>query len=227
MAKKYQYVKDLIRQHRSAPGYGADISGVGGIGEAERIAAEFDGHIYATENDRNLTAEGKHEAIATLVRTKTVEIEKWHAQLRAGLDTHEAHLLGQLRGAVTPARSTDPTDRVEAAMLRAEVRRTAASLNEHQLAQLYRTGTPVIREALTEVPRIVVTSVSVRAIPFVSAETRDEVLIAAGREVNPDAGEMLDRVRDVRGAYQTIAIALTAMVKAEAPEAIAPSVTIR
>jgi len=93
-------------------------------------------------------------------------------------------------------------------------------MNEQELELLYRQGDHVVRDALAEVKRIQVKNGAVRVREYVSAEVREKVLIEAGRQALPEKADLLDDLREVRGAFDSVAVAIRGEIKKLAPSAV-------
>jgi len=213
-------VKDLIRQFSQGSNGGSDWS------EVQRIADTFEERRAAIDADKNLTITGKAAATAELVRATLVDVETWRAPLQAKHETYSQHLTDELHDAVTPPRSSDPADRMDAALLRAEVRRAVNGMNAQQIEILYRQGDATVREALAELPRITATKGAVVVKPFVSDKVRQDVLVEAARLKLPETAAKLDDANRQATNFQTLSSALRQEVTSAAPDAVKPTPVI-
>jgi len=190
------------------------------LAEAERISRFFNDERQKIERDPRLTQAGRVDALRAAGKKALGELEKWSGPLREVLDRHESQLILELRGAIAPAPPKDTGERIEASLLRSEIRRAVSSMNEQELELLYRQGDHVVRDALGEVKRIQVKNGAVRVREYVSAEVREEVLIEAGRQALPEKADLLDDLREVRGAFDSVAVAIRGEIKKVAPSAV-------
>lgn len=188
-------IKDLIRQFSQG-------SSNGDWSEVQRIADKFAERRAAIDADDKLTITGKAAETTKLVRETLDIVEKWRAPLLTKYDTYGKHLTDELRDAVTPPRSSDPADRMDAALLRAEVRRAVDGMNAQQIEILYRQGDGTVRQALEELPSISVKRGAVIVRPFVSDKLRQDVLVEAARLKLPETSAKLDTMRHAETNFQ-------------------------
>lgn len=146
-------------------------------------------------------------------------VEKWRAPLQAKHDTYGKHLTDELHAAVTPPRSNDPADRMDAALLRAEVRRAVNGMSGPQIEILYRQGDGTVRQALEELPSISVKRGAVIVRPFVTDKLRQAVLVEAARLKLPETAAKLDDANHQATNFQTLAAALRKEITSAAPDA--------
>ena len=227
MAKRSSLFLDLVRQH--SQGTLQQLKRFDGnsiaqdLSDPERISSAFWQRHEEIGTDGRLTGDGKVGDRRTLGRDTLTALEKWHKPLREGLDAHEKKLRDDLRAAVLPRQSNDPADRMEAALLRAEVRRIAQGMGKLQLELLYRQGDHNVRRALEELPQISAKNNAVSVRPFVTKELREEVLLESAREALPEVATRLDDIAEIRATYQTIAAALKREIQEAAPGAVEPA----
>lgn len=227
MAKRASLFLDLVKQH--ALGTLQQLKRFDGssisedFGEPGRIRSMFWERYDTILADGRLTPDGKGDGYRTLGRESLAALEKWHRPKREGLEKHEEQLCLELRAAVVPRQSNDPADRMDAALLRAEVRRIAQGMGKLQLELLYRQGDHNVRRALEELPQISAKNNAVSVKPFVTAELREEVLLESARQALPETAERLEDIAEIRGIYKTIAAALRREIQEAAPGAIEPA----
>jgi hypothetical protein len=191
------------------------------------ISRRFLDKAAEIRRDARLTPTGQRDALREAGRAAWAEAEAWLTAKRAGLDAHEERILAEMRQAVLRPKASDLADRIEAALLRAEVRRGAAGLNPSELELLYRAGDSTVRAALEELPRIEAHgngAVSVR--PYVSEALRDEVLLDAGEKARPDLADTLHDVRLIRSVFATVTGALRQQISRESPNALTAAIAI-
>lgn len=136
---------------------------------------------------------------------------------------HRKQLTDELRAAVRSLPSKDLGDRLEAALLRSEIRRAASSMNQQQIEILYRGGDSAIRSALEELPSIKTKGSAVIVRPFITDELQEEVLFESARRALPEVAEMVDDIKEIGGIYEAITAAVKNEVKRHAPGAIEPA----
>jgi hypothetical protein len=94
---------------------------------------------------------------------------------------------------MVPKKPTDLCDRIEALLLRQEVRRRAEGLDDAALEALYRQGDATVRAALEELPSIRATEQGIVTVrPFVSRELSEGTALEAARKQDPETAATLD-----------------------------------
>lgn len=196
------------------------------------ILAELDSRPGAVERefltsrerisrDGRLTAEGKKDALREAGRAAAKKLREWLDPRVTNITKAENERIERLRVAATPAPVTDTAARIEAAMLRAEIRRQAGTLSPEVVEQLYRDGGAMVRAALEELPRIVTTDGGfTRVEPFVPTALREQVIIDEGSRLEPDVANELHDLRTAREVLTTATAQLVRAIETEAPGAI-------
>ncbi|TDI37011.1 MAG: hypothetical protein E2P02_23705 [Acidobacteria bacterium] len=143
-------IKDLIRQYSTGKRAPTED-----FAAAQAIADTFAEQLAAINSNTRLTRLGKSEAATELAHETLAAVDGWHDPLKKRMSEAGKFFENQLHAAVTPKRSDDPADRMDAALLRAELRRAVAGMNAQEIEVLYRTAdSEDIRTALEELPRI-------------------------------------------------------------------------
>ena len=216
-------VRDLIRQ------YSGDGAPSDEFTEARRIEDGFKEKLATIQADGRLTSVGKQDEIEKLARETREAVEKWLATSQKWSQDSLVVATEELRKAVTPKRSEDLGDRLEAAHRRSEIRRAVAAekMNAQDVEILYRTtDSPDVRAALEELPRIQKKSGAVIVRDYISPELRAEVLIQAGRRALPDVAEKIDWATSTISTYETIAATLRQDIISAAPDVAKPEPVI-
>lgn len=212
-------VNDLIHTYK-LNGLGlkrADESAIlGNLAEPERLTDALSRRLAEIAEDRRLTADGRADAARTAGRETLAALEEWHAPKRDGLERQEHAIRAEMAASVTRPRSSAMED----ALLRGEIRRAAADLTDLQTETLFRQGDALVRDALSEVGRIVVRNGAVSLRPYISPETRDAVLLDAAQQARPDLADALHDVRETGAVYASVAAAVRRIVANAAPGAI-------
>jgi len=190
------------------------------LAEAERISRSFNDERQKIARDPRLTQAGRTDPLRAAGKKTLGELEKWSGPLREVLDRHEAQLIAELRAAVEPEPPKDMGQRLEGVLLRGEIRRAAAGMSPEQLEILYRGGDSTIRNALSELPKVELKGGAVRILRYISDEVRQDVLMEAGRQALPDKADLLDDLLEVRGAFDSVAVAIRGEIKKLAPSAV-------
>jgi hypothetical protein len=183
------------------------------------IKRTFDAAVDKIRADQRLTAGGRAVDAHAAGNAAREAAGKHFTPLLDGLDRAEQQVravLGPLAIAPSPS---DPGERMEAALLRQEVRRQAEGLDDGAIESLYRSGGPVVRRALEELPRFGphgIVRPYVR--PEVLAELRETALLDAAKTHRPDLADQLHDIAQTRELYTIIAGNLQAHLAREAPE---------
>lgn len=217
-----KFLQDLIHQHTTNT-LREDSSAIAELAKVERMNTDLTHEVEAIAEDSRLAPEGKADKSRDAARETLAKLEKWHGPLRTGHDEREKNILGQLHEAVIPPRPSDPSERMEAALLRGEVRRKAEGMNAQQLELLYRQRDATIRLALEELPNITVKNNTVIVAPFITKELQTEVLLETGRSKRPDLAKMLDAINEKRQVFQTIVATFRREIERVAPGAVEPA----
>jgi hypothetical protein len=193
------------------------------FGEYEKLGDEFDRRLSAIHADPHLNAEGRDaQRHAECRRFREVLTGRIPKRLD-GLDVHERSIKTELGPHVIAPRPTDAGEAVAAAMLRAEIRRTAQDLDDEQLAELYRSGGAVARAALEELPAIRLNHGVLNVRPFVpSKELREAVLLEVAQRVRPELADQLHDISETRRAFTLLAGSLQQHIAASMPDAMEP-----
>ncbi len=174
---------------------------------AKPLEIERDLHakLDSIRSDQHLTDDGRGDRVREVVRSLSAALKQWHAGHQDGLTRNRARVLDEMRAAITPAPSSDVAFRVEQALLRGEVRRAAAGLDQDGLEQLYRQGDAVTRAALEEAPLVAAGRDGGVVVRTISPELRENVLLDVAGQVRPDLTERLRDLGVVERVYGTAA----------------------
>lgn len=223
---KSNFVSDLIRQHVTGTlprlkRFGDGAASIADmLAEAGRICWSFNQRREVIEADARLTGEGKLDALRAAGKETLATLESWHKPLREGLERHEKQLKEEIRAAVIHSPSKDLGDRLEASLLRSEIRKSVAGMTGTQLEVLYREGDGTVRRALEEVKNVSVKNGAVRVVPFPSEKLVAEVLHSDGRQALPETAENFDDLEEIGAIYGQVAIAIKNEIRNAAPGAV-------
>ena len=217
-------VRDLINQYSEAFDIVIDERGNSSniYGEAQRLSDDFTEQLAAIRGDKRLSAVGKKEATATLVRESQAALDEWRTATQGIFDNLLAYHNGGIRDAVATLR-----DDSENQSLRREIRDAAKGMDANQREQLYRKCNPTVRHALEEMDDITVTKDGAVLIqPYVSAKLVQETLLQAGRQALPETARAIDDARASEERFRILAATLGNDIAAAAPDAAKPESTI-
>jgi hypothetical protein len=185
---------------------------LGHLAEPERMVEVFYDRLDAIEKDPRLTPQGRADAGAAAGHAAIAALQKWYQGRVGNLDDVENATLQQLWPLVRRARPTDTVAAVSEALIRHEIRLSAAGLNDIQVETLFRQGDAVLREALLEAPRVHVGEHSASLRPFIEREKADEILLEDAARMRPDLGDSLHDIRELRSMYETVAATVKSQV---------------
>ena len=191
-------------------------------GDAQRLSDDFNDALAAIRGDNRLSAVGKKEAMATLVRESQAALDKWRTATEDIFDNLLKYHNDTIRDAVATLR-----DDSENQSLRREIRDAAKVMDANQRAELYRKGNSTVRAALVELDDISISKDGAVVInPYVSAKLVQETLLQAGRQALPETARAIDDARASEERFRILAATHGNDIAAAAPAAAKPEITI-
>ncbi|MBI3932393.1 MAG: hypothetical protein HY317_03180 [Acidobacteria bacterium] len=193
------------------------------------IAQSFDQGFTEISDNPDLTPQGQHKGLLSLV-TKTLGlVTRWIEAAILPLDNRIKGLADVVlrRGAI--ARPTDPAERIAYELRLAEIRASARALPPtERLAAYLATSDPMVIDAFESAPPIVESFGGKR--PFVAPEFRPLVdpdrkltmVLERARTSDPATAEELELMRELRHLYAITVTGLRKQVLAAVPASHEP-----
>lgn len=221
---KLRDIEMLVRQHQGGLATALRVSDAedarAKLARVVELARDMQRRVDAINADEDLTPVGRAKALAAAAANVGAALDKMDAALQRGLAEHKAALEAELASLAVQPEAGDVAARVERALLRSEIRNAARGLNAQGIEMLYRMGSPTVRAALEELPRIEVTSVGLpRMTSFITEALKRDVLLEAGKARRPDTVALLDDMAVIGGAWSACAGALRTAIKGVADQA--------
>jgi hypothetical protein len=171
--------------------------------QVKMLRAETERSLDRINGDPRLTPAGKADAKSRVATKTLADLEAWYAPLARGLAEHKATILNELRSLAESPLPKDSGELVREAIVGSEIRQLAAQLSDAGAALLFQTGGPVVRRALTTMPRISVTKIGLAQVrPWVSEEVVQQTLLEEAKAKRPEAVATLDKIAAAEGAYK-------------------------
>jgi hypothetical protein len=186
--------------------------------EPLRLAHALERKVDVIDGTHRLTPEGRAEDRLEAARETRAAAKAWIEPILAGLDKHEKAELARAAEVSAPTRSDNLADRIEAALQRAEIRRSLpVGMDQLAVDALYRNGGPIVRAALDELPRVEVKNGVGVVKPYVSPELRQAILLDAAKTARPEIADALHDVEVTRSVCRGVHAALMRMCDLVAP----------
>ena len=220
---------DLLNQHRKDGLRLRRFEEGPVLANVERLCLEaqhFSNKVEEIERDRRLTSEGKADAKKAAGIGFLNTVESWHKPLRDGVDGHEAQVRRTIAAKLAVQKPQDVGEQIVAALLRREVRDASRSLDAEGRRLLYMNGDAMVRTALEETVMIEVSNGIPLITPFVSADLREEALLAQARREMPGEVDQIHDLQTVRSVYEVFAGWSERLVVDHAPEAVKPTLKV-